>query len=90
MSPAIALHLTGRQYAMYDFDAEEIITSYSLGEDPFASLPPETLVSVRRGLVPVQLMRRVCALRGLTLVGTEAHEFEDSVDLAYLVLTPAR
>ncbi len=72
------------------FEAEAIITSYSLGEEPFAMLAPETLVFVRRGLVPIQLMERVCTLRALTLVGTEEHQFEDGGDLVYLVVTPAR
>ena len=74
---------------MNHFEAEAIITSYSLGEDPFATLAPETLIFVCRGLVPIQLMQRICMLRGLTLVGTEEHQFEDGRDVVYLVVTPA-
>ncbi len=74
---------------MERFEAEQIITSYSVGEDPFAALPPSTLVFVRRGLVPIQLMERICTLHALTFVGTEEHQFEDGRDMVYLVVTPA-
>jgi len=73
---------------MEQFDAEHIIASYSIGQDPFAALPPATLVLVRRGLVPKALMERVCAHRGLTLVGTEEHQFEEGIRSVYLIRTP--
>ena len=75
---------------MEPFEAEQIIASYSLGEDPFATLPPAAPVLVRRGLVPRHLMERICRFRALTFVGTKEHQFEDGYDIAYLVLTPAR
>ncbi len=75
---------------MKRIEAELIIASYSVGENPFAALPPSTLVFVRRGLVPKLLMKRICARRALTFLGTKEYLFEDGRDVVYLVVTPAR
>jgi len=73
---------------MEQFDAEDIIASYSVGQDPFAALPPATLILMRQGLVPKSLMERVCGRRGLTLVGIEERHFDDGMRDVYLVRTP--
>ncbi len=76
---------------MKRMEAEQIIASYSVGENPFAALPPSTLVFVRRGLVPKPLMKSICARCKLRLSNQHFYSLKISMILCHLsqVLAPS-
>jgi hypothetical protein len=71
--------------SMKHYVTPEITASYTMEPNPLAAFPPGTIVPIRQDLIPQDLMERVCAHYGLTLVGTDHREFADGIYPVYLV-----